>query len=498
MIMKRLSSSTFNGGSMIAREMIHKVSDFEWEIPAGVLPEMKVPVRMIATGRIVQQANQDASLSQAVNVACLPGVESPVVIMPDVHQGYGFPIGAVAAMRLEDGVVSPGGIGYDINCGVRLLSSQIQLEEARDRLEALAQALDQASPSGVGSTGHFTLNASDFEQVCVKGITWAHKRGLAGDADMRRTEGNGCLPGASMSAVSRKAIERGSHQLGTLGSGNHFLEVDFVEQIFSEAAAQSFGLYQNCLVVQIHCGSRGFGHQVCTDYVLAFQPVIRRYGIHVMDRELVCAPLDSPEAEQYLSAMRAAANFAFVNRQLLANGCRDAFEQIFSGRVHDWHLHQVFDVAHNIGKMETHQVHGKQQQFCVHRKGATRAFGPHNPELPPEYSAIGQPVLIPGSMGTASWVLAGDEKSMIVSFGSACHGAGRVKSRSQAKREVRGETLIRDLANRGIIIKAGSLSGAAEEDPAAYKDVDEVIEAVCGAGIARKVARLRPLIVIKG
>jgi tRNA-splicing ligase RtcB len=401
-------------------------------------------------------------------------------------------------MRLQDGVVSPGGIGYDINCGVRLLSSQIQLEEARDRLEALAQALDQASPSGVGSTGRFKLNASDFEQVCVKGIAWAHKRGLAGDADMRRTEGNGCLAGASMGAVSRKAIERGSHQLGTLGSGNHFLEVDYVEQIFSEAAARSFGLYLNCLVVQIHCGSRGFGHQVCTDYVLAFQPVIHRYGIHVMDRELVCAPLNSPEAEQYLSAMRAAANFAFVNRQLLANGCRDTFEQIFAGRVHDWHLHQVFDVAHNIGKMETHLVRGKQQQFCVHRKGATRAFGPHHPELPPEYRDVGQPVLIPGSMGTASWVLAGNEKSMAVSFGSACHGAGRVKSRSQAKREVRGETLIRDLAHRGIIIKAGSLSGAAEEDPAAYKDVDEVIEAVCGAGIARKVARLRPLIVIKG
>lgn len=483
---------------MIAHKGVQQISEFEWQIPAGTIGEMHVPVRIIGTQKIIQHALEDISFSQAVNVACMPGVEDAVVVMPDVHQGYGFPIGAVAAMRLGDGVISPGGIGYDINCGVRLLASQVHRKDAEGRLNELAIALDKASPSGVGSTSLLNLGRKDFEHVCVDGSRWALARGLATETDLRRTEGSGSLAGASMDAVSRKAVERGAHQLGTLGAGNHFLEVDYVEEIFSEPTANAFGLFKDCLVVQIHCGSRGFGHQICTDYVLDFQSAIRKYGIKVMDRELVCAPLNSPEANQYMAAMRAAANFAFVNRQLLANGCREAFEQVLAGTTRNWHLQLVYDVAHNIGKMESHSVGGRKQTLCVHRKGATRAFGPTNPELPPEYAVTGQPVLIPGSMGTASWVLAGTEKSMQVSFGSACHGAGRLKSRSQAKREVRGETLIQDLAKRGIIIRAGSISGVAEEDPAAYKDVDEVIEAVVGAGIARKVARLRPLIVIKG
>ncbi len=483
---------------MISRDMIQQHSEYEWRIPAGTIAEMRVPVRIIGTQNIIRHALEDVSFNQAVNVACLPGVDEAVVVMPDVHQGYGFPIGAVAAMRREDGVISPGGIGYDINCGVRLLASQILRKQAEEKLEALAVVMDKTSPSGVGSTSHLNLGRKDFERACEEGIRWARAKGLASETDMRRTEGSGSLAGASLNAVSKRAMERGEHQMGTLGAGNHFLEVDYVEEVFSESTANVFGLFKDCLVVQIHCGSRGFGHQICTDYVLDFQSAIRKYNIKVLDRELVCAPLKTPEADAYLAAMRAAANFAFVNRQLLANGCRDAFEQVFAGSTRNWHLQLVYDVAHNIGKMEEHSVGGREKTLCVHRKGATRAFGPRHPDLPDEYSSTGQPVLIPGSMGTASWVLAGTDKSMQISFGSACHGAGRVKSRSQAKREVRGETLIRDLARRGIIVRAGSMSGVAEEDPAAYKDVDEVIEAVCGAGIARKVARLKPLAVIKG
>ncbi len=483
---------------MIKQSVIKRISDFEWEIPAETLSEMLVPVRIIATEDIIRHALTDSSFNQAMNVACLPGVENPVVIMPDVHQGYGFPIGAVAAMRLGDGVISPGGIGYDINCGVRLLSSQLLFDEAKGKLERLSFALNEGSPSGVGATSKFSLKKNDFEQICVDGVSWAAREGLASENDLRRTEEHGKLTGGSLSAVSKRAIERGIHQLGTLGAGNHFLEVDVVDEVYFAQAAAAYGLYKDCLVVQIHCGSRGFGHQICTDYVLDFQSAVHKYGIHVLDRELVCAPLDSIDAEQYLQAMRAAANFAFVNRQILANACRNAFEKCFAGSGSNTHLQQVYDVTHNIAKFETYIVDGVKKKLCIHRKGATRAFGPNHPELPEEYRPVGQPVLIPGSMGTASWVLAGTQKSMEVSFGSACHGAGRLKSRSQAKREVRGEDLVRSLAKKGIIIRAGSMSGVAEEDPAAYKDVDEVIEAVCGAGIARKVARLRPVVVIKG
>jgi len=475
-----------------------RVSEFVWEIPPGSLPEMQVPVRIIGTEKIIKHALGDISFKQAMNVACLPGVEEAVLVMPDVHQGYGFPIGAVAAMRLDDGVISPGGIGYDINCGVRMLSSQIPLEAAQGKLEKLAFLLDAASPSGVGATSNFRLKREDLGQICADGVYWARKEGLASENDLRRIEERGKLTGGSLGAVSQRAIERGMHQVGTLGSGNHFLEVDLVDEIFDTQAAAAYGLIQGCLVVQIHCGSRGFGHQICTDYVQDFQSAVRKFGIQVMDRELVCAPLGSKEADSYLEAMRAAANYAFVNRQILANGCRQAFEQCFAGDPVHSYLQQVYDVAHNVGKMEAHTVKGIKKKLCIHRKGATRAFGPGHPDLPEEYRAVGQPVLIPGSMGTASWVLAGTLKSMEVSFGSACHGAGRMKSRSQAKREVRGDELVRDLAKKGIIVRAGSMSGVAEEAPDAYKDVDEVIEAVCGVGIALKVARLRPVIVVKG
>jgi tRNA-splicing ligase RtcB len=330
------------------------------------------------------------------------------------------------------------------------------------------------------------------------GARWALKRGQALPEDLERTEENGELEGADPSVVSSRAKERGRSQLGTLGAGNHFIEVDVVEQVFASTPAQAMGLFEGCLAIQIHCGSRGFGHQICTDYVHSFQSALTRYGIRVPDRELVCAPMDSPDGKDYMSAMRAAANYAFANRQVLAHSARRAAEEVLAGKVSNWHFRQVYDIAHNMGKVESHSVEGRKVKVCVHRKGATRAFGPGSPGLPEEYRQTGQPVLVPGSMGTSSWVLVGTQESMERSWGSSCHGAGRVMSRSQAKKEVRGEQLKRDLEARGIVIRAGSLPGLAEEAPQAYKDVDTVVETVVGAGIARKVARLRPVAVIKG
>jgi tRNA-splicing ligase RtcB len=350
----------------------------------------------------------------------------------------------------------------------------------------------------VGEKGAVRMTEAELEAVCRQGSRWALKQGFASEADLRRTEEGGCVEGADPAKVSKRARERGRPQLGSLGAGNHFIEIDLVEQIFDPQAASVMGLEQGYLAVQIHCGSRGFGHQICTDYVQEFQGAVRRFGIHLADRELVCAPLNSPEGQNYLGAMRCAANYAFANRQILANSARKAFEQVLAGKMKNWYLHQVYDICHNMGKIETHTIDGERMQVCVHRKGATRAFGPGAPELPDEYKTIGQPVLVPGSMGTASYVLVGTEASMERSFGSTCHGSGRLMSRHEAKRKVRGEQLRKDLESEGIHIRAGSLAGLAEEAPQAYKDVDRVVGAVVGAGIARKVARLRPLAVIKG
>jgi tRNA-splicing ligase RtcB len=459
---------------------------------------MHVPVRLFATRRLLDDVMKDKSLDQAVNAATLPGLVGHVIVMPDMHQGYGFPIGAVVATRLPDGVISPGGIGYDINCGVRLLGSQISLDVARPHLDALATALNHFCPSGVGEKGAIRTSESELLAVCRQGSRWAMKQGFANEADLRRTEESGCVEGADPDKVSVRARERGRPQLGSLGAGNHFIEIDVVEQVFDTTAASVMGLERGNLVVQIHCGSRGFGHQVCTDYVEEFQGAARRFGIHLVDRELVCAPLDSREGQDYLAAMRCAANYAFANRQILAHNVRKAFEQVLAGKLKDWHLHQVYDICHNMGKIETHIIDGERMKVCVHRKGATRAFGPGAPELPEEYRPIGQPVLVPGSMGTASWVLVGTKTSMTQSFGSTCHGAGRMMSRHEAKRNVRGEKLRQDLESNGIHIRAGSMAGLAEEAPQAYKDVDQVVQTVVGADIACKVARLKPLAVIKG
>ena len=475
-----------------------KIDEFEWELPESFRSGMRAPVHVFATRQLLEDALGDLSIEQAVNATALPGIVGHMVVMPDVHQGYGFPIGGVAAIRVSDGVISPGAIGYDINCGVRLLASNILFHEVEGWIERLSFALDEACPSGVGVKGAFPLKGNELDEVCRYGARWALKKGLAREEDIVRTEEMGCLEGADPDQVSQRAKERGRTQLGTLGSGNHFIEVDIVEQIFDPGAAQAMGLQLGCITVQIHCGSRGFGHQVCTDYVHDLQEAVHRYGIQLPDRELVCAPIDSQEGRAYLGAMRAAANYAFANRQLLTYGTRQAFEQVFAGKVRDWHIRQVYDITHNMGKIETHLVDGKKVKVCVHRKGATRAFGPGAPGLPAEYTHIGQPVLVPGSMGTASWVLVGTQGSMERSFGSSCHGAGRVLSRTQAKKEVNGETLRRKLEESGIVVRAGSLPGLAEEAPQAYKDVDSVVETVVGAGIARKVARLIPVAVIKG
>ena len=475
-----------------------KISEYEWEIPQTFRPDMRGPVRLFSTRRLLENSLKDMSVEQAINAATLPGLVGPMVVMPDMHQGYGFPIGGVAATTYPTGVISPGGIGYDINCGVRLLATRIQFEEAQPYLDRLATALNHYCPSGVGVKGKWQLEDNELGKVCREGVNWALKKGLATEMDVRRTEEQGKLDGADPAEVSQRALQRGRSQLGTLGAGNHFIEVGVVEDIFDPEAAQIMGLESGCLTLMIHCGSRGFGHQVCSDYVQHFQSAVKRYGIHLPDRELVCAPLDSPEGKSYLSAMRAAANYAFVNRQLLAHLARHAFEEVFAGKFKNWHLTQVYDITHNMGKVEEHFINGKLMKLCVHRKGATRAFGPGFQGLPSEYLKIGQPVLVPGSMGTTSWVLLGTEESMAKSFGSSCHGAGRVLSRSKAKKEVRGDRLRSQLMDQGIHIRAGSLPGLAEEAPQAYKDVDQVVKTVCGAGIAKKAVQLRPVVVIKG
>jgi len=483
---------------MVPIKEIRRISEYEWEIPQSYRPDMRGAVHIFATRRLLEEISGDKSLEQAVNSTTLPGLVGNVLVMPDMHQGYGFPIGGVAATRYPEGVISPGAIGYDINCGVRLLATQIEHDAVQDWLGDLALALNQHCPSGVGESGDIRLSEAELEKVCVEGAHWTQKQGYATEMDVRRTEETGRVESADPSHVSKRAKDRGRPQLGTLGAGNHFIEVDVVEQVFDAQAAQAMGLQEGNLAVQIHCGSRGLGHQICTDYVREFQSVVKRYQIKLPDRELVCAPLDSPEGQSYLAAMRCAANYAFANRQVLAHNARQAFEQILAGKVKNWHLFQVYDLAHNIGKIEQHMVDGELITVCVHRKGATRAFGPGAPGVPAEYSKIGQPVLVPGSMGTASWVLAGTQESMERTFGSSCHGAGRVMSRSQAKKMVRGENLRKELVQRGIHIQVGSLAGLAEEAPQAYKDVDDVVKTVAGAGIANKVARLKPVIVVKG
>jgi tRNA-splicing ligase RtcB len=480
------------------RENFKRISPFIYEIPKSFRSDMRVPARFYADAELLEGALGDKSLDQLVNTATLPGAVKYALAMPDIHQGYGFPIGGVVATELPDGIISPGGVGYDINCGVRLLGTFLDEEDVHPYLDELATQIQRTCPHGVGRGGEIRLKRNELISLLEQGGKWALKNGFATAMDLEHTEENGRIAGADARKVSDRALKRGLGQIGTLGAGNHFIEVDVVEEIFYEAAARQMGLFPGQIVVQIHCGSRGFGHQVCSDYVRSFQPVVHKYGIDLPDRELVCAPLSSPEGQDYLAAMSAAANYAFVNRQVLTHLIRQCFEVTLAGKVKNFYLYQIYDIAHNMAKIEEHHLDGRPITLCVHRKGATRAFGPGSPVLPAKYREVGQPVLVPGSMGTASWVLVGTEKSMAQSFGSTCHGAGRTMSRTRAKKTVRGSDLRKQLEAQGIRVRASSMRGLAEEAPIAYKDVDRVVEVVHGAGIAKKVARIVPVAVIKG
>ncbi len=471
---------------------------FLYQIPATYRQDMRVPACFFSDSDFIKHLTDDRCIDQLINTATLPGVAKQVMAMPDMHQGYGFPIGGVVATRLTDGVISPGGVGYDINCGVRLLGTHLDRMDILPHLDDLAATIQYQCPSGVGQRGHIRLKAHELEEVLETGAIWALKRGFATAGDLEKTEAEGCLSGADPSVISPRAKERGKDQLGSLGAGNHFIELDAVETVFDTLAAERMGLYPNAIVVQIHSGSRGLGHQVCSDYVKRFQKTVSRYGYRLPDRELVCAPLSSREGADYLAAMNGAANFAFANRQVLAHRIRRSFEAVLAGKVRNHHLFQIYDIAHNMAKIETHDVDGHPTPLCVHRKGATRAFGPGSSDIPSAYQDIGQPVMVPGSMGTASWVLTGTRSAMELSFGSCCHGAGRQLSRRMAKKRIKGSQLKQELEAAGIRVRAGSLSGLAEEAPLAYKDVDRVVEIVHGAGIAKKVARIVPLAVIKG
>lgn len=479
-------------------ENITQLSPYLYEISKSFRGDMRVPARFYADAELLAKAAEDESLEQLVNTATLPGVVNYTLAMPDIHQGYGFPIGGVVATELPHGVISPGGVGYDINCGVRLLATHLHQAEVTPYLDNLATILFHNCPSGVGQGGHIKLKAGEIDRLAEQGARWALKRGYATETDLDRTEEGGCLDGADPGQVSQRAKKRGEDQVGTLGAGNHFIEVDVVDEVFDDTAAQRTGLFPGQIVVQIHCGSRGYGHQVCTDYVNRFQKSIQQYGITLPDRELVCAPFNSPEGQDYLGAMNAAANYAFANRQVLTYHIRRSFAEVLAGKVKNHQIYQIYDIAHNMAKVEEHDSQGRRMKVCVHRKGATRAFGPGSPVLPAIYRDIGQPVLVPGSMGTASWVLLGTDGSMAQTFGSTCHGAGRMMSRSKAKKTIHGSELREELEAYGIRIRAGSMAGLAEEAPQAYKDVDRVIEVVHGAGIAKKLARLKPVAVIKG
>ncbi|MFA5353465.1 MAG: RtcB family protein [Thermodesulfovibrionales bacterium] len=478
-------------------EGLKRIDESRIEVPRGYKPGMRTK-GIIYVDKGLETKLEAEAIDQVANVASLPGIVGASMAMPDIHTGYGFPIGGVAAFDPEEGIVSPGGVGYDINCGVRLVRSNLLKEDILPRMKELIEALYSEIPSGVGSKGRLRLGPDDERNLLVKGARWAVEKGLGEQSDLERIESGGCLEGADPSLVSQKAYERGRAQQGTLGSGNHFLEVQYVDEIYDEAAADALGLFRGQVTVMIHSGSRGFGHQVCTDFLEVMARAARNYGIELPDKELACAPIKSPEARDYLAAMKAAANYAWGNRQCLMHWTREVFRDFFRLSPRELGMGLIYDVAHNIAKTEEHTVKGKKRNLVVHRKGATRAFPPGHPDLPEVYRHLGQPVLIPGDMGRASFVLIGTEKAMEETFGSTCHGAGRLMSRHQAIRQARGRALWREMEDRGVIVRAAGRETVAEEMPEAYKDISEVVEVVHSAGISRKVARLRPLGVVKG
>ncbi|HET9214970.1 MAG TPA: RtcB family protein [Gaiellaceae bacterium] len=473
---------------------LRRIDETLWEIPADARPDMRVPARVFADAELLAAIEADRSLEQLVNMTTLPGIVGCALAMPDIHQGYGFPVGGVAATEAPDGVVSPGGVGYDINCGVRLLAAPFSVDELDGDREALVHEISRAVPAGTGRGGSLTLRGADLDRVLVEGPgALVHAHGIGTEDDLELTESGGRLPGADPSAVSERARQRGADQLGTVGSGNHFVELQEVERIFDDAAAAAYGLRPGQVTVLVHSGSRGLGHQVCTDYVKRMDEAQARYGIELPDRQLACAPLSSPEGRAYLGAMAAAANFAWANRHALAHGVRGAIARVIGPRAAE-ETRQVYDVAHNVAKLETHGG----REVCVHRKGATRAFPAGSSDVPAAHRHVGQAVFIPGSMGTWSYVLAGEPGSLDRSFGTTCHGAGRLLSRTGARKRIEGAELRRQLEARGIVVRSPSNKGLAEEAPFAYKDVERVVDVVERAGLARRVARLRPIGVVKG
>lgn len=460
---------------------------------------MRVDGLIFADENLMSAIRNDQSLQQVINVATLPGIVSPSLAMPDIHWGYGFPIGGVAAFDAKDGVVSPGGVGYDINCGVRVARTQLEYDDVKPKLKELVEALFREIPAGVGSHHKKkTLSFADEKNILSQGARWAVEQGLGEVQDLEHTESLGCIPGADPAAVSETALERGRKQAGTVGSGNHFIEIEYIDTIYDERVAGALGLHPNQITVSIHSGSRGLGYQVCDDSLGVMMKAATKYGITLADRQLCCAPLVSPEAKHYLAAMAAAANFAFVNRQLMLNSCREVFMCFFGMGPAELGMDLIYDVAHNIAKFEKHLINGEEKLVCVHRKGATRAYPPHHPETPVAYQEVGQPVLIPGDMGRYSFILVGTERAYQETLGSSCHGAGRRLSRHAAKKLAKGRHLYEEFERKGIILRSQSLAGVLEEIPEAYKDVAEVVGVVTGAGIAKKVARLRPIGVIKG
>ncbi len=478
---------------------LEKIDDYRWRIPRSYKPGMRVPGIIYADEKLLKDIRQDKAAEQVANVAFLPGIVNASLAMPDIHWGYGFPIGGVAATDIENGgVISPAGVGYDINCGVRMLKTNFQYDEIKSKLKDLVYALFSDIPSGVGSKGDIKVSAREEKEILVKGARWAVEKGYGIQEDLECTEEYGAIQGADPDAVSQRAYERGKAQSGTLGSGNHFLEVQMIDQLYAADICDEFGLTEGQITIMIHSGSRGLGYQVCDDYTKSMIRCLQKYNINVPDRQLACAPVNSAEGKAYLGAMKCAANYAWANRQCLMHLMRQVFERVFNMSWQKMGMSLIYDVAHNIAKIEKHVVSGQEKTLCVHRKGATRAFGPGHPALPERYKKTGQPVIIPGDMGRNSYLLVGTQKAMEETFGSTCHGAGRVKSRTAATRSINLDTLLKELESKGIIVKASGRGTIVEEAPQAYKDVNEVVNVVHNVGISKRVARMRPLGVIKG
>jgi tRNA-splicing ligase RtcB len=478
-------------------EGLHRIDSTRLEVPKGYKTGMRTN-GIIYIDEVLEKALEKDAIEQVANVATLPGIVGSSLAMPDIHTGYGFSIGGVAAFDLKEGIISPGGVGYDINCGVRLLRTNLAREEVAPRIKELIEGFYRDIPTGVGSKGKLRLNSDEHRKVLLQGARWVVEQGFGEKEDLEHTESQGCIEGANPDLISNKAYERGRSQLGTLGSGNHFTEIQCVDEIYDEGIANALGLFKKQITVMIHTGSRGFGHQVCTDFLEVMQRAVQKYNINLPDRELACAPFESPEARDYLAAMRAAANYAWANRQFIMHWVKESFMNVFATGPRTIGMSLIYDVAHNIAKLEEHIVNGQKRKLVIHRKGATRAFPPGHPELPDAYKHIGQPVIIPGDMGRASFVLIGTERGMKEAFGSTCHGAGRLMSRHQAIKRAKGRAIWREMEDMGVIVRSAGRETLAEEMPEAYKDVSNVVDVVHNAGLSKKVARLRPLGVIKG